>query len=120
MIEKLTGLPENVLGIEAKGEVTDDDYDNVLIPAVEAHLEHQDKIRLLYVMGDEFDGYTMGAMWDDTRLGFKHLRSWEKIAIVTDDKNILRTMKMFGWMVPGEFKAFGDSDIDAAKEWITS
>jgi hypothetical protein len=120
MIEQLTDLPENVLGIEANGEVTDDDYDNVLIPAVEAHLEDHDRIRLLYVMGDEFDGYTMGAMWDDTKLGFKHPRSWEKIAIVTDDTSMLRMMKMFGWMVPGEFKTFGVGDLDAAKEWVSS
>ena len=120
MIEMMTDLPDNVLGIEAKGDVTDDDYDDVLIPAVEAHLTEHDKIRLLYVMGDEFDGYTMGAMWDDTKLGFKHPRSWEKIAIVTDDTSMLRMMKMFGWMGPGEFKAFGVGDLDAAKEWVGS
>jgi hypothetical protein len=52
MITVLTDLPDNVLGFEAKGEVTGDDYEQVLIPAVEKHLETAEKIRLLYVLGE--------------------------------------------------------------------
>ena len=34
MIRILEDLPKNVLGVEASGKVTDDDYEQVLIPAL--------------------------------------------------------------------------------------
>ena len=36
MIEKIPDLPDSVLGFTAKGTVTEDDYESVIIPAVEA------------------------------------------------------------------------------------
>jgi hypothetical protein len=36
MIEMLEGFPECVVAVVAKGRVTREDYDRVLIPAVEA------------------------------------------------------------------------------------
>ena len=39
MIELIPDLPENVLGFSAKGEVTVEDYETVLIPAVEARIK---------------------------------------------------------------------------------
>ncbi len=36
MIEKIPDLPHNVLGFSAKGTVNANDYDSVIIPAVEA------------------------------------------------------------------------------------
>jgi hypothetical protein len=53
MIKLLTDLPDGVLGIEAVGHVEADDYANVVEPAVRAALEHSDKVRLLYVLGDK-------------------------------------------------------------------
>ena len=32
MVEKIPGLPDNVLGFTAKGTVTADDYESVIIP----------------------------------------------------------------------------------------
>ena len=45
MLERIQGLPDNVLGFEAKGEVTGVDYESVLIPAVEEMLARQKSIR---------------------------------------------------------------------------
>lgn len=57
MLRILPGLPDNVIGIEASGEIEDDDYEDVLEPTIEDRRQRHDKIRLLYVLGDEFDGY---------------------------------------------------------------
>ena len=71
----LEGLPSNVIGVEASGRVTDDDYENVLVPAVRATLDDEGKIRFIYILGDEFEGWTMGALWDDAKLGFSDLKA---------------------------------------------
>src|SRR6188472_1661708 len=84
MIRLLTDLPEGVVGIEAVGHVEADDYANVVEPAIQAALQHSDKVRLLYVLGEGFEGYSAAASWEDAKLGIGHWSAWERIAIVTD------------------------------------
>lgn len=118
MIELLEDLPDAVLGFEAIGEVEADDYENVLVPAVEAALEDNDKIRLLYLLGDRFEGYSAGAAWEDTKVGFEHIRNWERLAVVTDADSIRHGVKAFGWMIPAEVRVFATADRDQAEAWI--
>ena len=65
MLELLPGLPDQVLGIKAIGEVEDDDYDDVLVPAIDDRLTRHDKIRLLYVLGPEFEGWEDMGVWPE-------------------------------------------------------
>lgn len=120
MLELIDGLPDNVAAFEAKGEVTEDDYQKVLIPTVDRVREQYGKVRCMYVLGAEFDGYSAGAMWDDAKIGMAHPRSWEKCAIVTDVDWLRRSIKAFGWMVSGEVKVFSNAELEAAKEWVAS
>jgi SpoIIAA-like len=120
MIRVLENLPENVLGVEAVGEVTDEDYEQVLVPAVARQREAHGRVRFVYVIGDEFDGWTLGALWDDAKLGTKDIRSWEKIAVVTDKDWLQHAVKAFGWMVPGEVRVVGTDELDAAVQWAAS
>jgi hypothetical protein len=117
MIKVLKGLPDNVLGVEAAGKVTDADYENVLIPAMREHRAKHEKIRFIYVFGEDFDGWSTGAIWEDAKLGLKSAKAWEKIAIVSDKDWVEHTVKALGWMVPGEVRVFELDDLDDAKEW---
>jgi hypothetical protein len=116
----MEGLPENVLGVEAIGKVTDEDYEQVLAPAVKALLEAHGKIRYVYVLGDEFDGWTLGGMWEDAKLGGSDLRAWEKIAVVTDKDWVRHAVKAFGWMFPGQVRVFALSELEDATAWAGS
>ena len=123
MLKLLHGLPPTVVGVEAHGKVTTDDYDRVLVPAVEAALAaagEDGKIRMLYVLGDDMPDYTAGAVWQDTKLGLGHLRSWERIAVVTDEDWLENTIRALGWIVPGEVKVFDDDEVAEARRWVTS
>jgi hypothetical protein len=120
MIELISDLPDNVLGFRARGELSSDDYEKTLIPAVDRALESHDKIRLLYVLGGEFDGVTAGAIWDDTRVGFSHITRWEKIAVVTDKDWLRHSVDIFGYLIPGEVKAFREAEEMSARTWVTS
>lgn len=119
MIEVMTDLPERVLGLKASGEVTAEDYKTVLVPAVEEQLTRHKKVRLLYVFGEEFKGYTGGAAWEDAKVGMKHLTSFERVAVVTDVDWIENVIKAFGFAVPGEVRVFDDDDFEAARQWIS-
>jgi hypothetical protein len=73
MVEKIPDLPENVLGFTASGTVTANDYETVIIPAVEAMFVRQGKVRFLYHLGEDFSGIEAAAAWDDAKFGLKHL-----------------------------------------------
>ena len=118
MIELIAGLPEGVVGVEAKGEVTAEDYERVLIPAVEEALEAHEKIGFLYVLGPQFDDISAGAMWDDAKVGIGHPFSWERIAVVTDHDTYRRLFKGVGFLMPAEVKVFAVADLDEAKAWV--
>lgn len=120
MIEPIEGLPSNVVGFKASGHVDAGDYQSVLDPAVSAALASNDKVRFLYVLGSDFDGYTGGAMWEDTKVGVGHWARWEKIALVTDNRLYHDAVKAFAWMFPGDLKVYPLADLDAAKEWVAS
>ena len=120
MIRVLNDVPDNVLAVEAVGKVTETDYESVLAPAVRTKLDAHGKLRLVYVLGDEFDGWTMGAMWQDAKVGVSDAKAWERVAIVTDKDGLRHTVQAFGWMIPGDIRTFGLSDLDAATAWAAA
>jgi len=120
MIEALGGFPSNVVGFACHGHVTKQDYDSVLLPVVEKALEENDKLRLYYETASDFAGIEAGAVWEDTKVGMSHLTRWERLAVVTDVEWIRHTMKLFGFLVPGEMKVFSPGEVAQAREWIVS
>lgn len=119
MLERMKGLPENVLGFEARGEVTGTDYESVLIPAVEEMLARRKRFRLLYHLGNEFAGFDAKAVWDDAKVGLQHLTAWERVAVVTDVDWIRTAMKTFGFVMPGHVRVFSNSELAAARKWLS-
>jgi hypothetical protein len=118
MLERMKGLPENVLGFEAKGEVTGVDYESVLIPAVNEMLARQKSLRFLYHLGNEFTGFHAKAMWDDAKVGLQHFTAWERVAVVTDVGWIRTGMKAFGFVMPGQVRVFSNSELSEARQWL--
>ena len=118
MIEMLTDFPENIVAFRCHGRVTKDDYDTVLIPEVEKRLKQHDKLRIYYEFAADFDGIAPGAAWEDAKVGFRHLLSWERAAVVTDVEWIKQAMRFFGFLMPAEVGTFPVADAGKAREWI--
>lgn len=119
MIEAIPGLPDNVVGFRGSGKITADDYKHVLIPAIEEALDRHRRIRLLYVLGPEVEGYSPGAAWEDTKVGMKHLTSWDRIAVVSDVDWVEDVIKAVAFAMPCEVRVFDYDDFDDAREWIS-
>jgi hypothetical protein len=120
MIRLLEGMRAGVLGLEAIDDVEKEDYENVLIPAVEQALAEHGKVRLVYVLGPEFDDYEGGAVWEDLKLGVRHPASYERIAVVTDAKWAGPALKIFSVLWPGQARAFPLAELEEAKAWAAS
>jgi hypothetical protein len=118
MIELQKIADTNIIIVTAKSKITGDDYENIFMPALEEMRETYDKLRLLYILGKEYDGYAAEAMWDDTKVGMKEFTHFEKLGVVTNKKWIRGSIKAFGFLIPGEVKLFGTDQLDEANRWI--
>jgi hypothetical protein len=117
MIKVIHDMPPGTVGLEAVGKVTAEDYEQVLKPALEDALTHKD-VRLMYVLGEEFDTYAPEAAWADTRLWASNMNAWERIAVVSDADWLEHSLKTLGWLVPGEIKVFETDEVLDAKRWL--
>jgi len=118
MIVELADVPAGVIGFEASGKIEAADYRDVVLPSLVRAAE-SGEVRFLIVMKD-FDGMSGGAMWEDLKVGFEHLRSWKRIALVTDIEWMTHLTALFGWMTPGQTKTFPTAELDAAKAWVAA
>ena len=119
MIELIEGLPDGVVAFEAVGQVTAEDYGEVVTPAVEQALASHDSIRLLHVIGDRFTGHSASALLEDARLGLSNVRSIERIAVVTDHKHFRGLAKGAAWSLPGDLKLFSNAEQAEAEAWVS-
>lgn len=119
MIKLWSDLPDNILGLTAHGEVTAKDYEDTLMPAVEDLLSRYDKIRVIYHVGEDFTGFSTGAMWDDAKLGMSHFTAWERVALVTDVEWLATAAMAIGFLMPTEMKVFPCEHLGSAREWVT-
>lgn len=120
MIEHLKDFPDGVLAFACHGEVTKLDYDDVLVPAVNAALKKPGALRLYYEIASDFDGIAPAAVWEDFKVGVEHLARWQRMALVTDVDWIKHTIRFFGFLLPGELKIFPLSQKAEARAWIAA
>lgn len=118
MIELIPNLPAGILGFRMRGLVTADDYESVMVPDIEAAFALNQKLRLVVHIGDDFTGFAPGAMWDDVKLGFRHISGWERTALVTDVGWLRVMASMFGFAMPSHFRLFANHELDEAMRWV--
>lgn len=118
MITLLEDLPQGTIGLSFSGEVTGDDYDRVLVPAIDAALDQQDRIKALLVFGPEFQGYTLAAAWDDTSLGLRHWDGFERLAVATDVPWLRQSFRAIGLVLPYPVRLFNGDELDQARRWL--
>jgi hypothetical protein len=120
MLELLTDAPEGVIAVKAVGTLTAEDYRDVLDPVVEEVLAEHDGLRAVIVLGPEWDGMTVGAVWQDLRIGLGKISKWQRCAVVTDRDWVEHAMKAFAWIEPGDVKTFELDDLDDAMTWAAA
>ena len=116
MLQPIENAPAGVVAFRAVGKITAEDYETTLTPAVAAAEAHG-KLRLVYELGPEFDGYSAGAALADFRLGTSNLTNWERCAVVTDHEVIADVIRAFAILMPGEIRIFRVDQEAEALDW---
>ena len=100
-----------------KDTLKKEDYEQ-FVPMVEKIMAPRDKIRMLIELRD-FKGWSVGAMWEDTKFGLSHFNDIDCLAIVGDkqwEKTMAAFIKPF---TTATVKYFDLGELDAANVWIS-
>lgn len=117
MITIINDAPENVAAFNASGEVTKEDFENLVIPYVKNKVEKFDELNYLLYLDTDLSNFTMGAWLQDALLGIKNLSKWNRAAIVTDKEGVQNFTDIFSVLMPGEFKSFPKENLYNALYW---
>jgi stage II sporulation SpoAA-like protein len=117
MIE-LISSPDNVTAFRAVGEVTKEDYQRVVVPAVEKLVKRINEINFLLVLDTDVENFTAGAWMQDALLGLKNFGKWNRAAIVSDSDKVINFTNGFSYIAPGEFRGYKKAGFYKALNWV--
>lgn len=118
MLQILTDMPASVVAVRAVGEVTKEDYDTKLLPAVESVAKEFKEINFLFVLETDLQNFTPAAWMRDAWMSLKNYTKWNKVAVVSDQKFVQKLSDMLRYVFPGEAKGFSFEELQQAKEWV--
>ncbi len=120
MLEKLRDLPVGIEGVKAVGKITREDYEKVLEPLLDDARREGRRLRFLYQLGAEFDGFTLGAAWEDAKMGSHSLQLFDGCAIVSDAGWIRELTRFGSFMMPCPVRVFENQVRGEAIEWLSA
>jgi len=119
MILRLPQSSGNALGFLIQGKLTDEDYQEELIPAMEAVIRADEKINLLFQM-DKFEGWTAHGAWDDF-INWPKFMSIRRMAIVVDDnwhEFATWLFSVFASLTHMELRFYRKTQLPEAWSWL--
>lgn len=119
MLRILSDFPDNVVAVVASGEVTGQEFRDVLVPAVESRLKTHDKLNFYYQFDPDFSSMRAEAMWEDTKLDIGHWREWDRIAVITDVGWVRKGARLAVMLLRRPVRVFANAEAEAAREWVT-
>ena len=118
MLRRISDMPAGTIGFEAIGEVEDDDWDRSVEPQLRQTIADGDRVRLLYVLGPRSGEVDDDAVQADAGFHARHLKAYERLAVVTDEEWVRPALRGLSFLLPGKARAFPVSDLEAAKRWL--
>jgi hypothetical protein len=116
VLRPISNLPDGVIGMEAVGEFSVEDYTATVEPELEKLEVTHATLRLLLHLGTEFTGFGEGSWGDLTH----ELRStpFHRGAVVTDDNTVRAGMSLLRFTLHGHVRYFSNHDFDKAADWV--
>lgn len=120
MITLIPDVPENIAAFKANGEITKEDFENLVFPHVKEKVNTFNELNYLLYLDTDLDQFTFGAWFQDALLGLKNITKWNRAVIVTDKKGVQNFTDIFSVLMPGEFKSFPKEDLANAIFWCAN
>jgi len=118
MLEPMAGSGGGVVGFRARGVLTGDDYEHVLVPHLERARVTAERIRVLVLMEESFRGWNARAAWRNTCLDLRFRRDFERVAIVGAPTWERWCAEVAGVLISGEIRTFARDELSTAWSWV--
>ena len=102
--------------IDLHGKLSRHDFEQ-FVPDTEKLIARYGKIRLLVTMHD-FDGWDIGALWEEIKWEAKHFNDMERIAIVGDEGWHQYMASVCQPFTTAKVRYFNLDQIEAAYTWV--
>jgi hypothetical protein len=119
MLKRIEDMPAGTVGFEAHGEVEDDDWEEVVEPALREELARGGKLRVLYLLGVNAGEVEGDAIEAGAGFRARHATSFDRVAVVSDEDWLRPALKALSLLLPGRTKAFRVADLTGAKAWLS-
>ncbi len=109
---------EKLVEVHVNGKIDREDYRHTM-PELDRLIERQGKVRLLVDMTG-FDGWTVGALWEDIKFDARHFSDIERVAMVGEKK----WQKNLSWFcrpfTMAKVRYFDRNAMDEARHWAVA
>jgi hypothetical protein len=116
MLELQEEADGKILVANLSGKLTKEDF-RIFPPKAEQLINHHGKIRVLCRMHD-FQGWELGALWEDIKFDLKHFADIERLAIVGHHKWGVGMATFCKPFTNAKVRHFDLRDSRLAEEWI--
>ncbi len=120
MIDLHPASSGNTLVFEAIGVLNSRDYEVDFAPIVERAIREHGKINLVLHLDEQFEGWDLGAIWDDARFGLKHRHDFAHVAVVGAQTWFKWAMQIGAKVIDGEFRTFPAGHFEQAIMWANN
>jgi hypothetical protein len=119
MIQELKDTPNTIVAFRASNDMTREDFDSVVLPAVAELVGRTDQLNYLLVVDTPLRNFTFGDWMKDAMLGLNNLQKWNRAAIVSESEGTRYFTGLFSIIMSGEFKGFSHAELQTAIRWVS-
>ena len=102
--------------IALSGHVSADEFDRVA-EKLEAFIVRHGQVRVLEVIKD-FEGMDAAALWHDIKFSFRHLKDFNRIAVVANPEIHNLWSSLVSPFMTCEVEHFAPDQIEEARDWL--
>ncbi len=103
--------------IRIAGKVSTEEFDNVA-GKLEAFIERHGEVRLMEIF-ESFEGMDARAFWHDIRFSLRHLRDFDRCAVVCEATIFDLWSELVAPFTKCEVRQFKPDQLDEARAWLS-
>ena len=120
MITIMEQSTPRMLAVRATGKLSDQDYQDIWIPALDRVIGEHGKADALLYMDADFKGWEPKALWDDAKFGMAHRKGFRKLAVVGGPAWVRWGVKLGELLMDCEVKLYPPEKLDQALDWVSA
>ncbi len=108
-----------MVGFRLVSDTTKDDFDLIVLPSIAELIKRIDKLNYLLVVEHPIKNFAIGAWTKDALIRLNQFSKLNRMALVSNTKEIGKFFETFSKEIPGEFRLFDIDELDKAISWVS-